>query len=356
MMFLLACTAPGPSVLSAEEVGIVTQPSTITGRDGGGGAEVFGQSVWTSGDTVLSVPDEDGTNWHNNSYAFATLPTGSAADGIVVTDPTDSVGAPREFMPPTEFEASFNAKHFGDPCEEEPCSSRWANWPGTPQWDPDNERALVTYAILYLGEDEDEHVGGGRSVAVWSDVDAQPERPVIDAESDFPDILWGPDEHEWGTASAVSDGYFWAYACDQDGWDRPCRLARAPVDSAQVPDAWTYWDGHDWSASGDEAVKLFDGAPIMSLGWNDYLDAWLMVYSPPFDGAVKARTAPELTGPWSKESVLFEVPASEGDAPYDANHHPDLAEQDGKVEYITWSRHTTGWFGSEFVVLRVEFQ
>jgi len=59
-MFLVACTAPGPSVLSAEEVGIVAQPDTITGRDGGGGAEVFGQSVWTSGDTVLSVADENG--------------------------------------------------------------------------------------------------------------------------------------------------------------------------------------------------------------------------------------------------------------------------------------------------------
>lgn len=128
------------------------------------------------------------------------------------------------------------------------------------------------------------------------------------------------------------------------------------MDNAQVPDAWTYWDGHDWSASSDDAATLFDGAPIMSLGWNAYLDAWLVVYSPPFDGAVKARTAPELTGPWSRESVLFDVAASEGDAPYDANHHPDLAEQDGKVEYITWSRHTTGWFGSEFVVLRVELQ
>lgn len=133
-----------------------------------------------------------------------------------------------------------------------------------------------------------------------------------------------------------------------------CRLARAPVADAQVPEAWTYWDGGSWSPASDDAVVLFDGAPIMSLGWNDYLDAWLVVYSPPFAGQVKARTAPELTGPWSRESVLFDVP--EGDAPYDANHHPELAEQDGKVQYITWSRHTTGWFGSEFALLRVDLQ
>lgn len=351
---LLACAAAGPAVLSAEEIGVVTQPDTITGRDGGGSARVFGSSVWTSGDTVLATADEDGATWHNNSYTFATLPTGSAADGIVLTDPTDTVGAPRQFMAPTAFEAEFNAAHSGDPCAEGPCGARWVNWPGTPQWDPDSNRAFVTYAILYLGDDEADHVGGGHSVAVWSDVDGQPERPVIDPASDSPDMIWGPDEHEWGTASAVSDGYFWVYACDESGWDRPCRLARAPVADAQVPDAWTYWDGRSWSQTPDDAVVLFDGAPIMSLGWNDYLAAWLVVYSPPFAGQVKARTAPDLTGPWSRESVLFDVP--EGDAPYDANHHPELAEQDGKVEYITWSRHTTGWFGSEFALLRVEFK
>ncbi len=59
---------------------MVTQPSTISGRDGGGSASVCGVSVWTSGDAVL-------------------------------TDPVDSVGAPRSFMEPTTFEADFNTTH-----------------------------------------------------------------------------------------------------------------------------------------------------------------------------------------------------------------------------------------------------
>ena len=54
---------------------------------------------------------------------------------------------------------------------------------------------------------------------------------------------------------------------------------------------------------------------------------------------------------WSHETVLFRA---SGDSPYDALHHPDLEEQDGLVQYITYSQPTTGWFGSEHVLWRVE--
>jgi hypothetical protein len=153
-------------------------------------------------------------------------------------------------------------------------------------------------------------------------------------------------------ASAIDDDHFLAFSCDKQGFSRPCRLGRVPLDAVQDRSAWTFWDGDNWNPAMDEAKSLFEGAPIMSLGWNDHLDAWLVVYAPSFSGKIVARTAPVLTGPWSREALVYDLPGDE--APYDANHHPELAEDDGTTEYITRSRHTTGWFGSEFPILRVE--
>ena len=354
---LLACRSPGPAVATAAEIGTIEQSAWITGRDGGGSAVAFGQSVWVSGDTVLSSADERGNNWHNNSYSLTS--DFDASDGIgAFTEPSDAVGAPREFMPETEFERTFNDAHRGDPCEEEPCGARWVNWPGNPYWDADHDVGLVLYGILYLGDDEEAHTGGGHSIARWEDVNAQPIRPVLHENTDFPDILWPQDVGDWGSASVIADGNFYAFSCDSDGLDRPCRLGRGPLDDVVNSDAWEYWDGTDWQHDISAATPLFNGSPIMSVSWNHYLDAWLLVYSPPFDGAVKARTAPHLSGPWSDESVVYDLSENgHGDeSPYDANQHAEMAEQDGKVTYITWSRHTTGWFGSEFPVLRVEFE
>ena len=79
----------------------------------------------------------------------------------------------------------------------------------------------------------------------------------------------------------------------------------------------------------------------------------MAVYSRPFSHRIVARTAPELTGPWSAQTVLYTV---DGDAPYDAVNHPEYAEDDGRVQYVTYSRPTTGWFGSEFALIRVELR
>src|SRR5271166_3975862 len=94
----LACGSSPPAavrVLEATEVGTLAQSNLIIGRDGGGSALLWGLSVWVFGDTVSSVQDAQGQTWHNNSFAF----TGSlsAADGISVTERTDSTGAPAYF-------------------------------------------------------------------------------------------------------------------------------------------------------------------------------------------------------------------------------------------------------------------
>lgn len=349
-VLLAACGEAGPRARSAEEVGVVEQSPLIIGRDGGGSAVVFGESVWSYGDTVLAALDAEGRNWHHNSFSFTADP--DAQDGIGgFTEPLDAAGMPREFFPPTAAEAAYNALHFSEDCAEPPCNARWAVWPGTPNWDAANNRALVIYGVIHLGDDDPP--GGGQSIAIWDDPASLPVRPVIDPDAASPDVMWGPEEGSWGTVTVMDGDYLYAFACDEGGLTRPCRLGRGPLDDVQSRAAWRYFDGAGWSPDMNAAIVLFDGAPIMSLGWNEHLDGWLMIYSPPFAGRIKARTAPALTGPWSREADLYKVP---GDAPYDANHHPEYAEQGGRVEYITYSRGTGGWFDTELVLVRIELQ
>ena len=90
----------------------------------------------------------------------------------------------------------------------------------------------------------------------------------------------------------------------------------------------------------------------MSVSWSPALSRWLLVYSSSFDRDVMARTAPHLEGPWSEPAVLF---TASGEAIYDAVHHGEIAEENGAVQWVTYSRPTgEGWFGAEHAAWRVE--
>ena len=348
LALLLGCRPAGPHVASAEEVGIVEKNATIQGRDGGGSGMAWGRSVWAYGDTVLNDVDENGINWHGNSFSITD--DADASDGVgPFAEPGDSIGQPLEFIPPTDDELAFNLAHWGSKeCEVEPCGARWAVWPSEPFWDEARQQALVTYALIYAEPGDFNFEGVGGSIAVWTDPKGRPERPVLDPGAEHPDLLWDADAPSWGATSRVEGDLFYTFGCDQHGLDRKCLLARVPVDEIHDLGAWEYRARNDWSPDLDDAVPLFAGASIMSLSWNDWLEAYLLVYAD--GGKVKARTAPELWGEWSQENVLYET----GDDPYDVNHHAELEEDDGRVQYVTYSRSSgEGWFGTEFPLVRV---
>lgn len=137
-------------------------------------------------------------------------------------------------------------------------------------------------------------------------------------------------------------------------------LARVGLDDILDKSAWRYWNGERWSGEADQAEELFDGAPIMSASYNEYLQAWTVVYSPPFDRDVHMRTAPELTGPWSRPVVIHTTRKRDDDnAAYDAVHHPEFSEEGGRIEYLTYSRPIDGderWFAAELALVRVELE
>lgn len=365
-LVLLACLVAGPgceapaetAVVSAEEVFVLEQSERIQGRDGGGSGIAWGWSVWAYGDTVLDIPDEEGETWHHNSFSMTQ--DLDASDGITgFEEPLDSAGAPRYFVAPTPDEAAFNEAHRGDPCAEEPCGARWAAWPGEPVYDAARDRALVFYGLIY-GEPGDFNFRGvGQSIAIWNGLDEQPERPEVSPGAEHPTLLFGEGEPEYGLGATILDDALHCFACGGDGgFERPCTLARVGLDDVLDRTAWEFWDGSRWSADLARAEPLFDGAPIMTVSFNEHLDRWVAVYSDLISNDVVLRTSPALTGPWSDELLLFTADrgTSEGWT-YDANAHPEYEEDGGRVLYVSYSRPTgEGWFGSELAVVRVELE
>ena len=348
------CGDPGPpagaSVVSAEDQGTLETNSLIRGRDGGYSAWIDGRSVWAYGDTILSEPADNGSSWRHNSWSWTDDRV--AADGITgFSEPVDAAGAPTELFPQTDAEQAFNAAHFIEPCTAEPCGARWALWPGAIVDDPDRSRALVFYSKIYAEPGDFNFASVGSSIAVWPYGDAQPTRPEVSPGAPHPTLLFPEGDLELGSAALTADGMLYAYACGGEG--KACRVGRAPLDDVLDRSAWRFWSGDDWVTDAREAVCAFAGMDIASVAWNPALDRYLAVYSEPLGTRAMLRTSPAPEGPWSAPITGFDAMPPDGDGwIYDILPHPELAESDGLVQYMTYSR-ATGFFQSELRVVRL---
>lgn len=367
---LWACEQGPPAalrVVTAEEVGLLEQSTLIIGRDGGYSAVVWGRSVWVYGDTVLTVEDASGTNWHHNSYSITEDldPT----DGITgFEEPLDPAGAPAYFIHPTAEEEAFNALHRGDPCQVEPCGARWAVWPGPLVFDEARDRALVFYGLIYAEPGDFNFHGVGQSIALWERLEDSPWRPVVDPLAEHPTLLFGEGEPGFGPGAIIQGDSLYSFSCDSHGLDHPCLLAQAPLATVLDRDAWRYWDGSAWSAELSRAAPVFDGAPILTVAWNEALGLFLAVYSEPLENGVMVRTSEALTGPWSAEKKLFTAhrPAGGDGWVYDAVLHAeystpgdpgdpnDPGDHGYSALYVSHSRPTgEGWFNAELALWRI---
>jgi Domain of unknown function (DUF4185) len=350
LLFLSGCDLDSFGAKSTE-LAVLPQSATIQGRDGGPSGLVWGHSVWTFGDTVLNLNDAEGTNWHNNSYSITDDLT--AADSIGgFTERLDSAGAPRYFLAPTDDEDTFNIAHRGDPCSVTPCGARWAVWPGPPVWDPARNRAIIFYGLIYAEPGNFNFHGVGQSVAIWSDFDSDPTRPILTPGADHPTLMWAEDEPGWGTAAVIDGDLLYVFACDSgNAFSPPCSLAQVAPENVLDRSSWQFWNGSAWTPSMDQKRSLFSGAPSVTVAKSAYLGKWTAIYAEPLSNHVVIRTADALTGPWSEAKLLFDAKKNPAGA-YDSNWHPEY--DDGDTLYVTFSRsNNMGWFGSEFALERV---
>jgi hypothetical protein len=345
---------PIPPVLSATDLGVVGQHAGVRGRDGAISALVEGRSVWTFGDTPLTFANASGDTWVDNTLAWTS--DLDASDGLTLEgNHLDAVGAPAEFIPYLPWERRYNERHDGDPCEEEPCGAEFAFWPGDIVPDPARGRALVFYYELWrVPGPEWETVG--HSIAVW-DGRRRVERPVLNPGSQTPTLMWERGEQAFTHAALVVADTLYAYGCKLHFLEHRCRVARVPLADALDKPAWRYYTGHGvWSADPARAVTVFSGgAAGTSVFYVPYLDAYMAIYNPAFDDDVRYRVSRTPWGPWSEPQYLFTTrPGWNGTSNYSAHAHPEFAEDDGRVQYVTYA-HATGFLQSDLPLVRVEF-
>jgi hypothetical protein len=360
----LACNSnPGPppdlTVVQATDLGTISTSPDILGRDGGASALFQGVSVWIYSDTFLAHRNAEGRGLISDSWSFTSdLNAQTGISGF--QERLDSAGAPAMLLAETRVEQSFNQAHNGNPCATPPCGQRWALWTSAIVADTADNQALVFYGVVLAQPGAFNFQGYGSSVALWQNFSQSPQRPTFSSpiDSSHPDLMFGQSEPNFGTAALISSGTLYVFGCGtpNDGMDKGCRLARVDPAHARDRSMWTYYAGNGtWSPQLSNAISVFEGSSIVTVSWNNYLQSYVAVYSPPFSQNVELRTAPNPEGPWSREVMAFVAVQPVSGNVYDAHEHAEYQANGGQTIYVSYSR-ATGEFTSEVRLEAVTLQ
>lgn len=164
------------------------------------------------------------------------------------------------------------------------------------------------------------------------------------------EAMWWPwPQPQFASAILPADGWLYLYGVTPDAAPSPTAgtqrayLARVRPDDIEHLDRYAYLAGPEptWSPYVADAIPLFDGPPNeLSVSYNAHLGAYLAVHSFHTDGAQVGRTAPTPWGPWSEPTTLWTVEAAPDKpypvAAYAGKEHPSLAEDGGRVIYLTY--------------------
>lgn len=150
--------------------------------------------------------------------------------------------------------------------------------------------------------------------------------------------LWAGDAPSFGASVLSWQGAWYLYA---GGAKTHLARAKGPLDRA---DSYRYWAGEGrWVADPLKAVALPGSGPELSVRYNAYLEAFVMVYVPPFGNLVELRVAPAPWGPWSAPRRLADCqPARDGQAMfYGAKQHAELDVDGGRQIVVTYNTNTS---------------
>jgi hypothetical protein len=347
---------PLPRVQSVTPLGRVLQNPVVNARDNAQSALFRGKSIWTFGDTSMSVPGTRNKFWDDNSLSWTTNLDASA--GITLDhDLVDSTGAPREFLPLTQAEATYNYTHDKAHCTARPCGAEVALWAQQVVPDEARNRLLLFYVEIQRVNGQPDWKTVGAGIAVMTP-DGKVTRPVQNPGSSRPQLLWDNADGGYIWGSVVAADMLYAYQCVPNWVVMECNVGRVPLANALVKSQWRYYaaDG-SWSANEADAAKLFEGgAAGNSVFYNAYLGAYMAIYAQPFTDDIMYRVADNPWGPWSEAGLLFTgEPGWNGTNNYAAFAHPEFSTGDGQVQYITYV-HTTGFLQQELPLTKVVFE
>jgi hypothetical protein len=146
--------------------------------------------------------------------------------------------------------------------------------------------------------------------------------------------VWAGDTNFGQAALVKHEGYVYVFGI-HGGRYGGVALARVPEADVLDMTQYTYWDDTSWSAELDAAGEIVPPAVgELSVGWNEYLGQWIMLYLSEPDHAIVMRTSPELTGEWSDKVIV--VSSDDYPALYGSFLHP--WGTDSEVIYFNMSQ------------------
>lgn len=118
---------------------------------------------------------------------------------------------------------------------------------------------------------------------------------------------WAGDSGFAQVAFVTDDEWLYAFGIPE-GREGGALLARVPRDGVFSPSAWTYWDGAGWTRElADASIVVAPPVGELSVAWVERHGVWLMMYLEEIRGGIVLRTAPELTGPWSRPRLVVSL-------------------------------------------------
>jgi hypothetical protein len=338
--------ANGPSVRSVENAGLLftDNPAGVSGTDAGYSLPMGKQTLWLFGDVFLLDPKAPAKPFLGSLSNCALLvPAGRGAAPLhtyrFLTDP--ATGLARQVLPSAPGEGK---------------EVRY--WPFGGWYSERERRVYLYYARVRTtgqGPLDFRTEGYGLAVADTS-VPEKLEFRTLPGAGGRP-FWWttGPGESIFGSAvihtSRNGDGYLYVAGLQSRDGRRVGKLARVPTDKIADPAAYTYYAGGTdepaWSPDVRKAADvagLADFPTELSVSYNPYLRGYLAVHSVGLSGRVRLSLAEVPWGPYRSvgEIATPRRTLSKGFC-YAGKEHPELAQEGGRVIYVTYVDSERYW-------------
>lgn len=310
------------------DLGALTMPPHLVGRDGGHTTIISGKLIWIFGDSFFDQRGVDGMQYRTN-----TSTQSSSINPLVTSEPVDALGVSYQFIPFTIDEKKFNDSTNSP-------TDRIGLWP-TGIFTTDNVTAIILYTKVYL-KSPWQDFGIGIAKYKIGDVNAVRNNG----------LLFKYPESNMQTPFLHGDHLYIYGASRKSGSEIVCR---AKVSQLENRNAYEFWDGSQW-VKDMNAAKGISSQHGGSYSFNKYYNLFLHIYGAFGQNAVYISFARNPQGPWSKGQVLLntEAPTKEG-YNYIIIEHPDMAKDDGKTIYISYSHPLPSFLAGEIRLLEVKF-
>jgi hypothetical protein len=330
---------PIPPIQSLTDIGTVSQSPLIQGRSGAYSALFNGKSYWLFDDTNLTEANASGDSSIDNSMAW----TGDldASKGITLSgNYVDSTGVPAEFIPYLPWEEQYNFVHSTKSCTASPCGAEFALWPGPVVPDPARSRTLIFYNEIWRIAGQSKYTPIGTGIAIWQN--GKITRPVVNPGTRYPTLLWAGSQTGYADGWVTSEDTLYTYGCVAGFLVQDCGVASVALENATVPADWSYYTASGtWSANPTDASTIFQGGVSNSVFYDDYLGVYVAIYSGVLSNDVLYRVSYTPWGPWSNQTLVFTgLLGYLRNADFSALAHPEFAQANGQVEYVTYVRDT----------------